>query len=139
MADIPPLYKAYLDARAKKMQEFPADIVSKWNELVKQAITDEEYKQEMVAEGEQTFLASDTDNDGILNFAEFCDFSEKTKANMSVRLGVDHSLQKKEEVPEDVLQFVFEAHRFSQNECGVTLDDLKQSWVFMEAFYKASW
>ena len=113
MSVIPPLYKAYLDARAKKMQDMPAEIVSRWNDLVKKAITDEEYKQEMLQEGAETFKAADTDNNGILNFAEFCDFTEKTKANMSLRLGLTPEMQQKEEPSEEALRFVFAAHAFS--------------------------
>ena len=95
-----------------------------------------EVKQGLMEDAGQLFNDADSNGDGVLNFEEFCVFLGKSKTLMGKRLALDMDESPADEPTKEQFEFVYHAHRFSQNETGVTLDDLKLSWVHMEAFYR---
>ena len=123
--------RALYDMMKKGMAQLTEEQNAKNAELRKAFMTDENAKKEMMEEMQATFTAADTNNDGLLDLAEFKDFRSKSEANNTARGGFNPTMS------EEDIEAAYNIHNSGNpDKDGVALADIFANMGVMMATAK---
>ena len=120
MADIPASLIEYFETKKAAMSARPQEVQDKIKAYMMEMFMDESKKAEMMAMQCATFKAADTNEDGMLDLAEFVNYTNMMGKNFNAALGFPNG----EDKTAEQCEAAWKAHQVCGKHEGVHDEDI---------------